>query len=160
MAQTSQWLRSNFKHETSDNRLGTCRVRPNATESKISDLLLRIGWRRHVSTKNSRIVMEPCVEFKMTVGWQPRTSSCFEEMAMFRGDEDTFESVFDKIVSFASVKHSLTLDDTPVRAGTGKDPNIVDVGALNRGGKSKCGKGYKYHLLGFAIQKVCRFILF
>ena len=41
-----------------------------------------------------------------------------EETVMFKGYEDTFESLFDKLVSFASVKHSLRMDDKPARAGT------------------------------------------
>ena len=38
-----------------------------------------------------------------------------ENTVMFKGDEDSFESFFrQKVVSFASVKHSLSLDDKPV----------------------------------------------
>ena len=36
-----------------------------------------------------------------------------EETVMFKCDEETFESLFDKLVSFASVKHSLRLEVKP-----------------------------------------------
>ena len=62
-----------------------------------------------------------------------------EETVMFKGDEDAFESLFDKVVSFASVQHSLRLGDNPARAGTKRDPIAIEVDALNKGRKSKSG---------------------
>ena len=59
-----------------------------------------------------------------------------QESVMLKGDDDKFESLFDKLVSFASVERSLTLDDKPVRAAAKKDPNAVEVDALSKGGKS------------------------
>ena len=46
---------------------------------------------------------------------------------MFKGDDDTFESLFGKLISFASVKHSSTLDDEPTRAGVKKDPDATEA---------------------------------
>ena len=45
-----------------------------------------------------------------------------EETMMFKGDEDSLESLFDKPESFASVRH-------------------MEVDALSKGGKSNSGKG-------------------
>ena len=63
------------------------------------------------------------------------------ETVVFKGDEDTFESLFDKLVSLASVKNSMRLDDKPVRAGAKRDPNATEVDALSKGGKAKSGRG-------------------
>ena len=41
-----------------------------------------------------------------------------EGTAVLKGDKDTFESLFDELVSAASVKHSLRLDRRPIRVGT------------------------------------------
>ena len=59
---------------------------------------------------------------------------------MFEGDEQTFEHLLDKLVSFASVKHKLKLDDTPNCTGVKKDPNAMEVDTLSKGGNSKFGQ--------------------
>ena len=52
-----------------------------------------------------------------------------EETVMFKQEDyDSFETLFDKLVSYASTKHSLRLSDQP--QGAKKDPNAMDVGGL------------------------------
>ena len=63
-----------------------------------------------------------------------------KETMMFHGDDDTFESPIDKLVSFASVKHSLRLDDKPTCAEFKKDPNAKEVDALTKREKNNKGK--------------------
>eukprot|EP00972_Heterocapsa_arctica_P039303 5789643-Heterocapsa_arctica.AAC.1 len=49
---------------------------------------------------------------------------------MFKSEDyDTFEMIFDKLVSYASTKHSLKLSNTVDRPA--KDPNAMDVGGFN-----------------------------
>ena len=63
-----------------------------------------------------------------------------EETVMFKAEDyDSFEQLFDKLVSYASTKHSLRISDRPVQVGSRRDPNAMDVDALSKGkgGKSK-----------------------
>ena len=60
-----------------------------------------------------------------------------EETVMFKGDEDTFESLFGKLVSFVSVKHSLRLDSTPARVETQRVPHAMAVDEE----RSRSGRG-------------------
>ena len=94
-----------------------------------------------LAKKRSRIVMEGLAEFKKTVCKRQCTSSC--PRVLRKGEEDTFESIFDKLASFASVKHSLRLDDKPVRTVIRRKKNLqaMVIDALRESGTSKCGKG-------------------
>ena len=60
-----------------------------------------------------------------------------EDAVMFKGDEDTFESLFGKLVSFASVKHSLRLEGTPARVKTQRVPHAMAVDEE----RSRSGRG-------------------
>ena len=54
---------------------------------------------------------------------------------MFESDEDSFETLFDRLVPLASVKHSLRFDDTPVRvhAKRASDPSAMEVDTMSKG---------------------------
>ena len=70
------------------------------------------------------------------------TQQSLEDPVMFTGDEGTFESHFGKHVTFASVKHSLRLDDkTSQRWRRERNLNDMEADALRKGGKSMSGKG-------------------
>ena len=62
----------------------------------------------------------------MAVMWKLRPKSV-DETVMFKSDEDSFEALFNRLVSFASLKQSLSLDDKPVRANAKRerDPNAI-----------------------------------
>ena len=75
-------------------------------------MLLRIDWRRIVNTKKSRIAMEVRIGFQM-IG-QFKSSRPRVTRKQWCSSEDASESTFDKLVSYASMKHSLRFDDKPV----------------------------------------------
>ena len=61
-----------------------------------------------------------------------------EDKVMFEADDyDSFETLFDKLTTYASTKHSLKLGDKPL--GSKKDPNAMDVDAMD--GMKGTGKG-------------------
>ena len=62
---------------------------------------------------------------------------------MFKGDEDTFESLFDKLASFCvGDAQPEPGRQTSARTCTRKErPNAMQVAALSKGGKSRSGKG-------------------
>jgi hypothetical protein len=67
-----------------------------------------------------------------------------EETVMFKQDEfNNFESLFDKLSSFATVRHSLQLSRRDLSGGNfkqKKDPDAMDIGAVSKG-KGKGNKG-------------------
>ena len=66
-----------------------------------------------------------------------------DETVMFKGDEDTYESLFDKLVSFCvGDAQPEPGRQTSARTCTRKErPNAMQVAALSKGGKSRSGKG-------------------
>ena len=70
---------------------------------------------------------------------------------MLKGEEDTFESLFDKLVSLGSVEHRLRLDDKPVHTGTRRerDPHSLEVDAWAVV-DSRCLTGARMSHVGFA----------
>ena len=76
-----------------------------------------------------------------------------EETVMFVDDDDTSESLFDKLVSFASVKHSLGLDDKPVRAGTKRDADTMEKDMLSEESR-RLARAARVSLAGFATKQV------
>ena len=65
-----------------------------------------------------------------------------EQQVMFHSDEyDSFEDLYDRLVSYASTKQSLKMTDRPVGAKKSDGPIPMDVDALDRKGKG--GKGGK-----------------
>lgn len=80
--------------------------------------------------------------------------SSLEQQVMFHSDDyDSFEDLYDRLVSYASTKHSLKMTDRPVGAPKKSESSApMDVDALTRKGKGKsftgkcnrCGKpGHK-----------------
>ena len=71
---------------------------------------------------------------------------------MFKGDEDTFESFFDKLVSFASAKHIFEIGQRISsywhEAGE-KDPHAME----EQGDKSKSGMGK--HVICWVCGNTC-----
>eukprot|EP00435_Cladocopium_sp_Y103_P028725 s170_g7.t1 len=68
-----------------------------------------------------------------------------EETVMFKQDElNSFEALFDKLSSFATVRHSLQLSRRDLSGGGSskpkRDPDAMDIGAVSKG-KGKGGKG-------------------
>lgn len=68
--------------------------------------------------------------------------SSLEQQVMFHSDDyDSFEDLYDKLVSFASTKHSLKMSDRPVGSNKKTEASTaMEVDALTNKGK---GKGFK-----------------
>lgn len=70
-----------------------------------------------------------------------------EETVMFKSDEfSTFEALFDRLSSFATVRHSLQLSRRDLSGGfkTKKDPDAMDIGAVSKGKKGQGKDGGKF----------------
>ncbi|CAE8624736.1 unnamed protein product [Polarella glacialis] len=70
-----------------------------------------------------------------------------QKQLLFRTDEyTTFEDFYVKLTSYASTKHYLRMQDRPVQVGrsSNKDPDAVDVDALQRPGGGKGNPNMKW----------------
>ena len=79
---------------------------------------------------------EPCrvSEDSLMAAMYKLMPKTLEETVMFKSEDyDSFEQLFDKLVSYASTKHSLKILDRPRGSGGAKDPDAMDVSGLNDG---------------------------
>lgn len=67
-------------------------------------------------------------------------SSLEQQVMFYASDYDSFEDLYDRLVSYASTKHSLKMTDRPV-ATKKADPNAMEVDALSKG-KGKKGQPF------------------
>ena len=67
-------------------------------------------------------------------------SSLEQQVMFYASDYDSFEDLYDRLVSYASTKHSLKMTDRPV-ATKKTDPNAMEVDALSKG-KGKKGQPF------------------
>ena len=75
----------------------------------------------------------PCrvSEDSLTAAMYKLTPKSLEETVMFKpGDYDSFETLFDKLVSYASTKHSLKLSASVDESS--QDPIAMDVGSVDK----------------------------
>ena len=92
---------------------------------------------KKASKKNSRIVPSRVQDDSLMGATLPKSLG---KPVMNKGNEDTAESFFDRLVSFASVHHSLRLDDKPVRAGAKRDLKSMEVYLLNKGARRRLAR--------------------
>ena len=139
-----------FKNGKSENPWARAESHQLRQNSKISELLLKIGWRRNVSTVDSRVVTEPFVKLKTTIGWHPCTSS------FAKVERKPWCSKVTKTHSHRSSTNlyhlrqqstSLRLDNKPVRIGTRNERKTRNA-MEEQGRQVEVGHGQACHLLG------------
>lgn len=140
--------------------MGWCRTLPSARRLRIVGLACLEDWlskkRQYEEFTDSLRNQCEVSDDSLMAGLYKLMPDSLEETVMFKQDElNNFESLFNKLSSFATVRHSLQLSRRDLSSGGSKpkkDPDAMDIGAVSKGkgkgGKSKSpqtGKGSSFN---------------
>ena len=130
--------------------MGTCRIPPIATEFEdlgfaLEDWLAKKRQYREFSSRDGTLCQ--IEDDNWMASMYEFLHQSRKETVVFKGDEDTFESLFDKLVSFASAKHIFEIGQQIssywYEEGE-KDPHAME----EQGRQVEVGHGQACHLLG------------